>query len=80
MLPLGLSVGRAARLPDTPNRPSRPPNKGQTGIDWPPMVNLKGQTGTGALPGATTSTAILHMTMSADNSKKIYYSKVNLEQ
>jgi hypothetical protein len=29
----GLSVGRAARLPDTPNRPSRPPDKGQTGID-----------------------------------------------
>ena len=30
---LGLSVGRAARLPDMPNRPSRPPDKGQTGID-----------------------------------------------
>jgi hypothetical protein len=29
----GLSVGRAARPPDTPDRPSRPPDKGQMGID-----------------------------------------------
>jgi hypothetical protein len=29
----GLSVGRAARPPDTPDRPSRPPDKSQTGID-----------------------------------------------
>jgi hypothetical protein len=29
----GLSVGRATRLPDTPDRPSRSPDKGQTGID-----------------------------------------------
>jgi hypothetical protein len=35
-LDAGLSVGRATRLgrpPDTPDRPSRPPDKGQTGID-----------------------------------------------
>jgi hypothetical protein len=31
---VGLSVGRAARPPNTPDRPSRPPDKGQTGIDW----------------------------------------------
>jgi hypothetical protein len=31
--PAGLSVGRAARSPDTPDRSSRLPNKGQTGID-----------------------------------------------
>jgi hypothetical protein len=30
---VGLSVGQAARLPNTPDRPSRPPDKGQTGID-----------------------------------------------
>jgi hypothetical protein len=30
---LGLSVERAARLPDTPDRPSRLPDKGQTGVD-----------------------------------------------
>jgi hypothetical protein len=29
----GLSVGRAARPLDTPDRPSRSPDKGQTGID-----------------------------------------------
>jgi hypothetical protein len=58
----GLSIGRAARPPDTPDRPSRPPDKGQTGIDWPPMVNLKGQTGADALLWAATSTAILHVT------------------
>jgi hypothetical protein len=77
---VGLSVGRAARLPNTPNRSLRPPDKDQTGIDWPPMVNLKGQTGTGALPWVATSIAIFHVTTSASNSKKSYYSKVNLEQ
>jgi hypothetical protein len=45
----GLSMGRAARSPDTPNRPSRPLDKDQTSVDWPSMVNLKGQTGAGAL-------------------------------
>ena len=30
---VGLSVGRAARLPDTPNRPSHLPNKDQMGVD-----------------------------------------------
>jgi hypothetical protein len=29
----GLSVGRAARPPGMPDRPPRPPNNGQTGID-----------------------------------------------
>jgi hypothetical protein len=29
----GLSVERATRPPYTPDRPSRPPDKGQTGID-----------------------------------------------
>jgi hypothetical protein len=29
----GLFVGRAARRSDMPDRPSRPPDKGQTGID-----------------------------------------------
>jgi hypothetical protein len=29
----GLSVGQAARPPDTPDRPSRQPDKGQMGID-----------------------------------------------
>jgi hypothetical protein len=76
----GLSMGRAARSPDTPDRPLHPPDKGQTGIDWPPMVNLKSQTGAGALPWTATSTAILHVTTSAGNSKKSYCSKVNLEQ
>jgi hypothetical protein len=32
-VPPGLSVGRAAGPLDTPDRPSRPPDKGQTGID-----------------------------------------------
>jgi hypothetical protein len=32
----GLSVGRAARPSDTPDRPPRPPGKDQTGVDWPP--------------------------------------------
>jgi hypothetical protein len=32
-LRVGLSVGRAARLPNTPDRPSRLPDKGQTDID-----------------------------------------------
>jgi hypothetical protein len=36
--------------------------------------------GAGALPWVATSTAILHVTTSADNSKKNYYNKVNLEQ
>jgi hypothetical protein len=76
----GLSVGQAARLPNTPNRPLRPPDKGQTGIDWPPMVNLKGQTGASALLWVATSIAILRVTTSASNSKKSYYNKVNLEQ
>jgi hypothetical protein len=31
--PLGLSMGQAAPPPDTPDRPSRPPDKGQTGVD-----------------------------------------------
>jgi hypothetical protein len=44
-----------ARPPDMPNRPLRPPDKGQTGIDRPSMVNLKGQTGANALPWTTTS-------------------------
>jgi hypothetical protein len=33
LLKAGLSMGRAARPPYTPDRPSRPPDKGQTGID-----------------------------------------------
>jgi hypothetical protein len=51
----GLSVERATHPPDTPDRPSHLPDKGQTGVDWPPMVSLKGQTGTGALPWTATS-------------------------
>jgi hypothetical protein len=47
-----LFVGRAACLPD---RPLRPPDKGQIGVDQPSMVNLKGQTGAGALPWTATS-------------------------
>jgi hypothetical protein len=31
---VGLSVGWAARPPGTPDRPFRPPDKGQKGIDW----------------------------------------------
>jgi hypothetical protein len=68
-----------ARPPDTLDRPLRLPNKGQMGIDWLPMVNLKGQMGTQALPWAVTSTAILHVTTSTGNNKKSYCSKVNLE-
>jgi hypothetical protein len=44
------------------------------------MVNLKGQTSAGALPWVATSTAILHVTTPAGNSKKSYCTKVNLEQ
>jgi hypothetical protein len=73
-------MGRAARPLDMPNRPSRLPDKGQTGIDWLPMVNLKGQMGAGALSWIATSTTILHVTRSAGNSKKSYCNKVNLEQ
>jgi hypothetical protein len=74
-------VGRPpARPPDMLDRPSRMPDKGQMGIDWPPMVNLKGQTGGSALLWAATSTAILHVNTSAGNNKKSYCSKVNLEQ
>jgi hypothetical protein len=29
----GLSIERAAHPPDTPDRPLRPPDKGQTGVD-----------------------------------------------
>jgi hypothetical protein len=73
-------MGQAARPLDTPDKPLSPPDKGQTGIDWPPMVNLKGQTGASALPWVATSIAILRVTTSAGNSKKSYYNKVNLEQ
>jgi hypothetical protein len=76
----GLSVGQAARPPDTPDRPSRPPDKGQTGIDWPPMVNKRVKRALTHFRGQPPQTAILHVTRSAGNSKKSYYNKVNLEQ
>jgi hypothetical protein len=51
---VGRVVCGAGRLPDTPDRPSCQPDKGQTSIDRPSMVNLKGQMGAGALPWTAT--------------------------
>jgi hypothetical protein len=35
-----LATRPPARPPGMPDRPSRPPDKGQTGVAWPSMVNL----------------------------------------
>jgi hypothetical protein len=45
----------ASRPPGPLDRPSHPPDKGQTSVGWPPMVNLKGQTSASALPWTATS-------------------------